>query len=138
MDVIVGAALIVLLATLFALAVRQYATARYENDLRQRLRYTAETELNRLRAGIVDMPACDTTRETLRDDASLTLSSRAGAGEWSGFALVRVEAARPSKHGKITRVQLASYLPLRESTDAQDSAPDSARGSASENVEVRP
>ena len=111
LDVVAAAALAVVMIVLFSMATGQLVAAQRDCDARQRLRLAAETELSRLRAGIVALPSQEAITTT-RVVGPITIETtiRPGSGSWSGLTHVAV-VARRQVQGYWARVELSAYLP---------------------------
>lgn len=114
LDVVAAAALAVAMIVLFSMATGQLVAVQRDSDARQRLRLAAETELSRLRAGIVALPSQEAVTTT-RVVGPITIETtiRPGSGSWSGLTHVAV-VARRQVQGYWARVELCAYLPTPE------------------------
>lgn len=120
-----------LVLVLLAAGLLQYAQARRDADLRRTLRLAATDLLERMRSGVVALPAPggdfvdvaagdarpasrpDPARAPLNAPAAIRLAARStpGQGPWSGFTRLQVRAARTVSGGRQIEFELAAYLP---------------------------
>lgn len=113
-DVVATVVLALALMLVFSAASAQLARARRDSDARRTLQLAVELELNRLRAGLVALPAESGAAATKQVGAiTLETTARPGTGAWSGMTHVCVTARRQVQ-GYWARVELRACLPNLE------------------------
>ncbi len=112
LEIFAASALLLLLAALFAATVLQYAGVRRETDARRELLLAANAELDRMRAGLLPLPAGTTEPPpaTQPGETIITASATPGTGPWQGLTRVQVIATRLMKANRTLRVELVGYV----------------------------
>jgi hypothetical protein len=107
-ELLVGTALMFLLAVITVDAIRQYRIAADESFWRRAALYAADAQLQRFRAGAAldSLPPAG----ILPENITLKTSSEPGAGQWTGLMRVSVTAAVELSSGRTVRETVAGYL----------------------------
>jgi hypothetical protein len=106
---LLGGIVIVMLVTAALLHVAlRYIEARDVIVTERTLRYAAQAQLDRYRAGApIDSPL---PKGILPKKATLMTKTAPGAGPWSGMTKVMVTASLPRLRGRTPSVTLAGYI----------------------------
>jgi type II secretory pathway pseudopilin PulG len=112
LEVLASIGLTVVLATLFASAVLQYAAARRETDTRRLLQLAAAAELDRIRAGLRPIPFGETSQSPASQPGEVRIWSTAveGKSEWQGLTRVRVVASKRINSRRTIQVELVTFV----------------------------
>ena len=114
LELVVAVAITVIVATLLTVAVVQYVAARREHDTRRLLRAVAETELARMRAGVLSVAPSVQELATSRPAAvHVTTSTVPGVGLWHGLTRVHIVASTSVSNREI-KVELGGYVAAEE------------------------
>ena len=114
-DVVAAIGIIMVMATLFSIGVRQYSRTRHEIDACRAARAAADLELHRLRAGLARFPDDSGEARRVSDDLELQTDVRPGTGVWRDFDRVTVVARKRSRSGHWARAELSGYFLRKES-----------------------
>lgn len=114
-EVLASWGVVLVLLVLLALTVQVYAGVRREFDTRRLLWLAADTELNRIRAGLVPVPGADgyETAPPQPSGARLRVTAVSGPPGWDGLLYVRVAAEKSLSPRRVLRVDLAGCVPVR-------------------------
>lgn len=111
-ELVIGIALTIVLLAVFAASTLHYAAARKQNDVRRTLRMAAAAELERIRAGIVEIVPGEVTGTSAATpgEIGLVTTTTTGQGDWSGLTRVQVVASKRMVGGRLLKVALVTYV----------------------------
>ena len=110
MDAIVAVMLIMGVSLIFYAGLQAYSRAREDSFLRQRIMAAAESELQRIAAGLAEAPADGGQMERDASGMHLRILAADGDGDWRGLRLVTVQCEAAGSRGGVIHGELLQYM----------------------------